>query len=116
MNASTLASARRAITTHRILQARAELALANWLKAHRGVPRELLYGPDGAALDPQLAGLEAAVGGAATDVQWCRAVVVAVAEELKAEPFEVVVARNEAHRTDVGASRARMMSLIEGED
>lgn len=100
-----LPAVRRAVTEHRRAQAAAGVAKARWLRAHRGVPVTAIYHQDGTPKDPELASLEAALAQAAADVEWCRAVEVAVAEEVKGEPFEVVVARNEANRQKAMSTR-----------
>lgn len=100
--------AKDSVAAHRKVQAGAELALARWLQKHRGVPREQLYGPDGAPAVPELAQLEAAVDRAHADVKWCRAAVVACGERVKGRPFE-------AHEAaSVPAGRARAFEALEG--
>ena len=74
-------------------QIAAEVARLDWLKAHRGVPAEVLYDREtGEALDPELRALEDAVTRAEADVAWCRGLVVACGEAIKGRPFDEVVA------------------------
>lgn len=79
------------VPAHLRVQSDAELAVADWLRAHRGVPTDVLYDrATGAALDPELAALETAVVKAAADVAWCRCLVIACGEAVKGVKFEDV--------------------------
>jgi hypothetical protein len=85
--------AKASVPAHLKVQADAELARVAWLKAHRGVPSDVLYDRDtGEPLDPELRALEAAIVQAESDVAWCRGLVVACGEAIKGRPFEEVVA------------------------
>ena len=111
----TYVEARDAIGPHRRAQAKAEIKLAEWLKAHRGIPTDLLYERDGTPRDPALQALEAAARKAEADVELCQAMALAAAEELKGETLEAVLARNEEHRAQVSASRDTAVALLEGD-
>lgn len=105
-----------AVSAHLRKQADAELAVAAWLKAHRGIPSNVLYTPTGEPLDPELQALEEAVAKAELDVAWCAAVVVAAMEAYKGEPIADTLARNEAHQHRVGGNVAAAMTTRAGEE
>lgn len=105
--------AKDAVVAHRRVQAGAELALAHYLRERRGVPRDRLYGPDGAPKTATLANLEAAVDQAHADVQWCRALVVACGEQVKGEPFERAVERNDEGRSTARAGLGHALAVLE---
>lgn len=92
------------------LQADAEIERARWLRKRRGVPSHVLYDPEtGEPADPDLKTLTDAVRKAEADVVLCRALEVACAEELKGEPLQAVIERNEANRHVMAAGRARAL-------
>lgn len=100
--------AKASVPAHLQRQHAAEMARLDWLKAHRGVPSDVLYDREtGEALDPELRALEDAVTAAEADVAWCRGLVVACGEAYKGESFADVVARNEANRHLIDAARAK---------
>lgn len=105
------ADAQAAVGVHRRVQADAEIAMAQWLRKHRHVPADRLYGPDGKPRDRTLVDLEAAVDRAHSDVQWCRSVAVACGEAVKGEPFETAAARNDANRAAMQAARTRAIEV-----
>lgn len=106
--------ARDAVTVHLAAQAGAEVALARWQKAHRGIPPELLYHRDGTAMDPELEALEAAVVDAQAAVRWCQAVEVAAAEEYKGETLGAVMERNARGRDRAMDARVRAENTLAG--
>jgi hypothetical protein len=79
--------AKASVTEHRLKQAQAETAYATRYQrlASSGQPLE-----GNAELDAARAAVEKAVA----DVEWCKAVTIAAAEEFKGESFETVVERN----------------------
>jgi len=85
-------AAKEAVTEHVRRWAEAGIAKHRWLKKHRGVPAHKLYDPKtGEPVDPELAALEAAERQAHADSEWCRALVVAIGEQIKGQPFEELV-------------------------
>lgn len=97
--------ARDAIGPHRARQARAEVAYAETLQRH-GFDRTALA----------VAEAQAAAEKARADVEWCKAVQLAAGEDYKGEPLDVILARNDAHRSDLAESRGRAFGLLASED
>jgi hypothetical protein len=92
--------AKASVPAHLKRQADAEIAVAEWLKTHRGVPADVLYDrTTGEPLDPELRALEDAVEQAQADVAWCRGLVVACGEAYKGRPFDEVVAAQKPRPT-----------------
>lgn len=72
--------------------AEAGIAKHRWLKKHRGVPAHKLYDPKtGEPVDPELAALEEAERQAHADSEWCRALVIAIGEQIKGQPLGELV-------------------------
>lgn len=102
--------AKASVPAHLQRQHAAEVARLVWLKAHRGVPADVLYDRDtGEPLDADLRALEDAITQAEADVAWCRGLEIACGEAYKGESFEAIVARNEANRHLIDKARAKAL-------
>ena len=98
--------AKASVPAHLQRQHTAEVSRLQWLKAHRGVPTDVLYDrTTGEPLDPELRALEDAVTQAQADVAWCRGLVVACGEAYKGESLADIAARNEANRHLIDEAR-----------
>lgn len=108
--------AKDSVPAHLRKQHAAEMAVVDWLKAHRGVPADELYDRiSGEPLDPELARLEQAVKQAEADVLWCRAVVVACGEQIKGRPLDEVLATQGPRPTvDTAIERSEVTRGVRG--